>query len=57
MKHLSMIGSCAICFLLGTLVPLTRTHAQTEASNPTFCNISFMKTRPGQNPINMEREL
>src|SRR5438067_70422 len=57
MKHLSIVGSCAVSFLLGTLVPLTRTHAQTDASNATFYNIAFMKSRPGQNPVSMEREL
>ena len=57
MKYLSTIGSCAVCFLLGTLVPLTGTHAQMDGSNATYYNLSFMKSRPGQNPISMEREL
>lgn len=28
MKHRSLIASCAVCFMLGTLVPLTQTRAQ-----------------------------
>jgi hypothetical protein len=57
MKYLSTIISCAVCFLLGTLVPLTGTHAQGDASSVTYYNLSFMKSRPGQNPMSMEREL
>ena len=57
MKYFSIIGACAVCFLLGTLMPFNRVHAQMGSSNTTFYNISFMKTRPGQNPISMEREL
>jgi hypothetical protein len=57
MKHLSIIGGCAICFLLCTLMPLQRSRAQTGPANATYYNISFMKSRPGQNPISIEREL
>ena len=56
MRQLTLIGSCAVCFLLGTLMPLNRVHAQMDA-NTTFYNISFMKTKPGQNPVSVEREL
>ena|SRR5947209_4414365 len=57
MKHLTAIASSAVCFVLGTLVPIAHTHAQTEpAAKETFYNISFMKSRPGQNPMAMERD-
>jgi hypothetical protein len=57
MKNLGVIGGCAVCFLLGTLMPLNRIHAQMGPANATYYNISFMKSRPGQNPISIEREL
>jgi hypothetical protein len=57
MKHLSFIAACALSFICGTLVPLTRTHAQTNAPARTYYQISFMKTKPGQNALKMEREL
>src|SRR5437868_5482502 len=57
MKNLGIIGGCAVCFLLGTLMPFQRSHAQMEPANATFYNIAFMKSRPGQDPLKMEREL
>lgn len=46
-----------MCFLLGALVPLNRTHAQTDAPKQIYYMISFMKTKPGQDPIKMEHDL
>ena len=57
MKSLSIIAACVFCFILGTLTPLKRVHAQSDTSKPTYYMISFMKTRPGQNPMKMERDL
>ncbi len=57
MKNLSILAACAVCFLLGTLIPLKRVHAQSDTSKPTYYMISFMKTRPGQDAIKMERDL
>jgi hypothetical protein len=57
MRQITLIGSCAACFLLGTLMPVNRVHAQMDSSNTTFYNVSFMKSKPGQNPISVEREL
>jgi len=57
MKRLSFIAACALSFLFGTLVPLTKTHAQSSAPTQTYYQISFMKTKPGQDALKMEREL
>ncbi|MGI8961344.1 MAG: hypothetical protein ACR2IV_16590 [Bryobacteraceae bacterium] len=57
MKYLSFIAACALSFVLGTFVPLTHIHAQTSAPARMFYQISFMKTKPGQDAMKMEREL
>jgi len=57
MKHLSFIAACALSFVFGTFVPLTHSHAQTSAPTRTFYQISFMKTKLGQDALKMEREL
>lgn len=57
MKRLSFIAACALSFLLGTIVPITNTRAQSSLSSPTFYLIGFMKTKPGQDALKMEREL
>jgi hypothetical protein len=57
MKRLTFIAGCALSFLLGTIVPLTKSHAQSSAATQTFYQISFMKTKPGQDALKMEREL
>jgi hypothetical protein len=57
MKNLSIVAACALSFILGTLMPLKRVHAQSDTAKPTYYMISFMKTRPGQDPIKMERDL
>jgi hypothetical protein len=36
MRKLTLIGSCAVCFLLGTLMPVNRVHAQMGGSNATY---------------------
>ena len=57
MKHFGFIAGCALSFVLGTIVPVTKTHAQSSAATQTFYQISFMKTKPGQDALKMEREL
>ncbi len=57
MKHLKVILACGFCFLLGALVPMKRIHAQTDKPRETYYMVSFMKTRPGQDALKMEREL
>lgn len=57
MKRLRFIGSCVLCFGLGALLPLKTTHAQSDAGKQTYYMISFMKTKPGQDPIKMEQDL
>ncbi len=57
MKHLKIIMACGFCFLLGALVPTKLIHAQTDKPPETYYLLSFMKTRPGQNALKMEREL
>jgi len=58
MKHLGMVTCSTLCFLLGTLVPITRSHAQAPPPpEATFYNLSFYKSKPGQDPVAMEREL
>ncbi len=57
MKQFSFTAACALCFALGTIVPVVITHAQSNAPARTFYQISFMKTRPGQDAFKMEREL
>ena len=57
MKRLAVIASCALCFAIGTLVPIRRTHAQDNTSNRTYYVVDYMKSRPGQDPFKMERDL
>src|SRR5881397_307815 len=57
MKRLGLIAACALCFALGTIVPLKRTHAQNSSSNQTYYVIDYMKSRLGQDPYKMERDL
>jgi hypothetical protein len=57
MKHFGVIAACALSFVLGTIMPVTKTHAQSSAATQTFYQISFMKTKPGQDAFKMEREL
>ncbi|MDQ2841472.1 MAG: hypothetical protein M3Y72_10630 [Acidobacteriota bacterium] len=57
MKHLSVISACVFCFALGTLMPLKNLHAQADTPKQTYYMISFMKTKPGQDPIKMEQDL
>jgi hypothetical protein len=57
MKRATFIAGCALSFLLGTIVPLTKTHAQSSAATQTFYQISFMKAKAGQDALKMEREL
>jgi len=57
LKRLTFIASCVVSFVLGTLLPFRSTHAQTNTHTPTYYQISFMKTRPGQDPVKMERDL
>lgn len=57
MKHFAIVGLCAVSFLFGTLIPLRRTHAQTETPKRTFYAIDYMKSKPGQNVFKMESEL
>ena len=57
LKQLKFIVGCALCFVLGAFVPLRRIHAQTDAPKQSYYMISFMKTKPGQDPIKMEQDL
>ena len=57
MKLISFIAACTVCFILGTFVPMRQTHAQTTAPARTYFQISFMKSKPGQDAVKMEREL
>jgi hypothetical protein len=57
MKRFATIITCALCFGLGTLVPLRRTHAQDSTSGHTFYVVDYMKSRPGQDPFKIERDL
>jgi hypothetical protein len=57
MKRLAMIVTCALCFALGTLIPVNRTHAQESTSGHTYYVVDYMKSRPGQDPFKMERDL
>jgi hypothetical protein len=57
MKRFSFIAACVLSFALGTIVPIMNTHAQSSAPSQTFYQISFMKTKPGQDALKMEREL
>jgi hypothetical protein len=58
MKYLGMVTCSTLCFLLGTMVPITRSHAQAPPPpEATYYNLSFYKSKPGQDPLAMEREL
>jgi hypothetical protein len=57
MKTFGFVAACTVCFILGTFVPMRQTHAQTTAPARTYFQISFMKSKPGQDAIKMEREL
>ena len=57
MKHLAFIASCAACIVLGTLLPLTHTHAQTAPPPRMFYELTLLKSEPDQDPFKMEREL
>lgn len=58
MNRVFVAGSCALCFVLGTLVSLPRIHAQeSTATSHTFYVIDYMKSRVGQDPFKMERDL
>ena len=57
MKHLGYVAVGFLAFVLGTLVPLRNAHAQADAPTRTFYQIAFMKSKPAQNWVKMEREL
>src|SRR5690242_7308512 len=57
MKRVSFIVGCALSFTLGTIMSSSHTHAQSSAPTQTFYQVSFMKTKPGQDALKMEREL
>ncbi len=57
MKRFAILVACTLCFVLGTLVSLPRTHAQEAAPNRTYYVIDYMKSRTGQDPLKMERDL
>ena len=57
MKRFAFAAACVLCFLLGTIVPISHTHAQSSAPAQTFYQISFMKMKPGQDAFKMERDL
>jgi len=43
--------------MLGALVGLPSLHAQDGNQSTTYYQISFMKSRPGHDPVKMERDL
>ena len=57
MKRLRLFAACLVSFALGTLVPLTHTHAQTNQTKIRYYTVDYMKTKPGQNPERMEHDL
>ncbi len=57
MKRFRFIAGCCLSFALGTVVPVFHTQAQSSASPETYYEISFMKTKTGQDALKMEREL
>src|SRR5690348_18328105 len=57
MKRLAVIATCVLCFTLGTLVPIRGTHAQDSTSGHTVYVVDYMKSRLGQDPFKMERDL
>lgn len=57
MKRFTFIATSVLCFALGTIVPISHTHAQSSAPARTFYQISFMKMKPGQDALKMERDL
>jgi hypothetical protein len=58
MKILSLGVLCVFCFVLGTLVPVTHTHAQQNTpQQQTYYVIDYMKTYPGQDSLKMEQTL
>ena len=57
MKLFGSIVACALAFVLGTLMPIRDTQAQTTAPTSTFYQISFHKSRPGQDWRKVEHEL
>jgi len=54
MRFVTTITGCTACFLLGTLVPLNTTRAQTQPTKTTYYNLSFMKSLPGHDPASIE---
>lgn len=57
MKHFGFFTGCLLAFMLGTMVPLRESHAQGNPAKRTFYQISFMKSKAGQDALKMEREL
>lgn len=57
MRRLVMIAACTLCFFLGRLLPLTRTHAQNTTASRTYYVIDYMKSKSGQDPYRMEHDL
>src|SRR5215469_12871338 len=57
MKRLSTFAACLICFVLGSLVPMTRTHAQSNQNKRMYYAVDYMKTKPSQNPEKIEHEM
>lgn len=57
MTRLGYIVSCASAFALGAILPLRDTHAQSNSAPRMYYQISFMKSKPGQDWLKMERDL
>ena len=57
MNRFRICALSASCFVLGTLLPITFTHAQDSSPNRTYYVIDYMKSKPGQDPFKMERDL
>jgi hypothetical protein len=57
MKRLTLFIACIVSFVCGTLVPLTRTFAQTDQNKWMYYTVDYMKAKPGQNPAKMEHDL
>jgi hypothetical protein len=57
MNRVTVAATGIACFVLGAFVPLRHTHAQSNNSNRTYYVVDYMKSRPGQDPYKMERDL
>lgn len=58
MKHAGlMAAACTASFVVGTFVSLPKVHAQETTSSRTFYVVDYMKSRMGQDPIKLERDL